>query len=75
MPSTPGRLTGLPKVEEVKALRSFHGMRIAAKVGEDLPRVAGIVTLMHSDQAVLSEDIQSIRELQLSGFYEIDPGD
>jgi biotin carboxylase len=74
IPGAPGRLTGLPKLEAVKALRSFNRMRIGARLGEPLPRVAGIVTLMHSDQTVLAEDIKTIRELQSSGFYQIEDG-
>jgi len=75
IPGRPGKLAGLPRLTEVRSLRSFNRMSIGAKLGEALPRVAGIATLMHSDQSVISEDIKTIRELQLSGFYEIDPGD
>jgi biotin carboxylase len=72
IPGRHGRLMSLPRLEEIRALRSFDAMRIGAKFGERVPRVAGIVTLMHMDQAVVSGDIKTIRAMQSDGFYEID---
>jgi biotin carboxylase len=72
IPGRPGRLAALPRLAEISALRSFNRMRIGAKPGEMLPRVAGIVTLIHPDHKVILEDIERVRELQSSGFYEIE---
>jgi biotin carboxylase len=73
IPGRSGKLTGLPKLSEIKALRSFSRMSIGAKVGEALPRVVGMVTLIHPDEDVLLQDMANVRALQLNGFYQIEP--
>jgi hypothetical protein len=73
IPGKTGRLKSLPRVDEIRALRSFQRMSIGAKVGEPLGRVAGAVTLVHPDRAVILEEIQALRELQDHGFYEVGP--
>jgi hypothetical protein len=71
MPGRAGRLAALPRLAEIQSLASFHKMSIGAKVGEDLPRVAGAVTLVHPDQAVLRQDIENLRAMQENGFYQV----
>jgi hypothetical protein len=75
IPRMSGRLAALPRLGEIRELRSFNHMRIGATLGQRLPRVAGIVTLIHPDRAVISEDRETVRELQSSGFYEIENSD
>lgn len=72
MPRREGRLLALPRIDEIRSLRSFHGMSVGAAIGKPAPRVAGMVTLIHPDPNVIAEDIGAIRDLEINGLYEID---
>lgn len=74
MPRREGRLLAVPRLDEIRGLRSFHRVSVGAAMGEPAPRVAGLVTLIHRDPDMIAEDIRAIRVLEDNGLYEIDKG-
>ena len=73
MPETTGILRGAPRLAEVEALESVVEMHVGLEPGEPVPRVAGVVTLLHDDPSVIERDLRHIRELERSGLYDIEP--
>lgn len=73
MPAGSGTLKALRGLEEIEQLLSFFDMQVGAADGQPVPRVAGVVTLIHPDPAVLDQDLRRIRHLEQNGLYEIEP--
>ncbi len=74
IPRQQGRLHGVRRLDEIRALRSFHRLSVGARVGRPVPRVVGAVTLVHEDAEVIELDLQRIRELEADGLYDIRGG-
>lgn len=76
-----GRLRGLPRLKDVYVLRSFHAMQLGVQPGGRIERTTnffthpGKVDLMHADQEVLLGDMQAIRDMEATGFYDIKEDD
>jgi hypothetical protein len=75
MPRKRGRLLGVPKLGEIRGLPSFHKASVGATIGEPAPRVAGLVTLIHSDPDVVADDVRTLRALGDRGLFEIEETD
>ena len=72
IPPCKGVLQATPGLAEIERLPSLQRVSISAKVGQPVPRVAGIVTLIHPEREVLGADLRRIRELVANGLFEID---
>jgi hypothetical protein len=55
----------------LQRLPTLYDFSISAKPGDFLDRVAGRVTLVHSDLVAIQRDIATIRQLQSHGFFEL----
>jgi hypothetical protein len=71
MPKQSGRLRRLPDLAPIRALNSCHAVDWHAPVDQSLPRVPGSVTLIHQDQGQLARDLQTLREIETNGFYQL----
>jgi len=75
---TEGKLKGLPRLEEVKKLKSFFQLDLLVKVGDRLKRTVDCITrpgsirLCHKDKIQVEEDFLRIEQMQLENFYEIE---
>lgn len=73
-----GTLRALPRLDEVRGLRSFHELKLFTKPGEPIARttdimtVPGVVDLIHVDGAVIEEDYATLRGWERDGFYDVD---
>jgi biotin carboxylase len=70
-PRKPGRLVRLLGMDILQRLPTLYDFSISAKPGDFLDRVAGRVTLVHSDLVAIQRDIATIRQLQSHGFFEL----
>jgi biotin carboxylase len=72
-----GTLTGLPRLDDVRALRSFFQVGSYVKIGGNLQRTIdlftcpGFVDLIHEDPAVIHDDYQRIRAWEAADFYQV----
>lgn len=66
-----GRLNGLRRLAEVEALASFREHYYLADAGKPVPRVAGVVALIHSQREQVVADTKTIRRLEQEGMYDI----
>jgi biotin carboxylase len=73
MPPNPGRLRGLPGLQEIEALESLHDLEVADRPGERVLRVIGWVALIHREKAVVDRNLAELRQLEAGGLYDIDP--
>ena len=71
-PPCGGRLKGLPRLPELRALESLYRMSVSATIGEPVPPVAGIVTLLHPDEKTVEADRARTRELETDGLYDVE---
>jgi hypothetical protein len=74
IPRLRGRLRGVHRLGEIRALPSFHRLSVSAREGRPVPRVVGAVTLVHQDADVIESDLRRIRELETNGLYDIREG-
>jgi biotin carboxylase len=72
-----GTLLSYPRLEEVKALESFHQAKISVNAGQEIRRsvndftVPMLVDLAHPVQDVVLRDYATVRYLDGEGFYDI----
>lgn len=72
-----GTLVGLPRIEDIRSLRSFRDLYMSVKIGGrvqgtiDFLTVPGYVDLLHADPDVIARDRAKIRELENTDFYQI----
>jgi biotin carboxylase len=69
-PGLNGRVRAFKNLPEIKALPSFHGLHMDARLGQPPPRFLGLVILLHRERAIIEQDLRRIRELEEDGFYE-----
>ena len=73
-----GRLRALPKLEQLRALESFHAILSRVTVGGPIKKTVGdfsypmLVHLLHESPGALHRDYATARWLDGEGFYEID---
>jgi len=72
-----GRVTGLPRLDEVRALRSFFQIALSIHVGDqaartiDMMTCPGFIDLVHEDPRVIEQDYLRIRAWEADNFYEL----
>lgn len=72
-----GTLRGYGRLDDVRALRSFHKIELFIAPGSpiakttDLMTVPGFIDLIHVDPAVVEADHAQIRAWELADFYDI----
>ena len=72
-----GTVTGIPGEARLRALRSFHQMRLRVKPGSTMVKTTnyftapGFLSLAHPDPAVPEEDYAFIREFEKTGLFEL----
>ncbi len=72
-----GVIESMPKIDEIKKLRSFIEMKLKVKAGDVVPRTTDIFTcpmyvfLAHEDFKVLQSDIDAIREMEKGGLFQL----
>jgi biotin carboxylase len=71
IPPAAGILRGAPRLAEIETLASFVEMQAGIEPGAPAPRVAGVVTLIHADPAVVARDVERIRHLERNGLFDI----
>ncbi len=71
-PHTRGRLARLHGLEEIQRLPTLHSMSVSAKPGDELGRVAGLVTLIDEDINAIERDIAVIHDLETKGIFEVE---
>jgi hypothetical protein len=73
-----GVLRGYPKLDELRALPSFHNTLTRVRPGDRVHRTVNdftypmLVHLLHPSKAVLLRDYATARYLDGEGFYAID---
>jgi len=73
-----GKLISLPKLEEVKKLKSFFQLDLLVKPGERIKKTVdcitrpGSVRLAHKDKIQVEADFLRLEEMQKEGFYVIE---
>ncbi|MFE7609734.1 ATP-grasp domain-containing protein [Streptomyces celluloflavus] len=73
----PGTLLGYPRLDEVKALESFHEVKMAVAPGERVHRTVNdftiplLINLAHPVQDVVLRDFGTVRYLDGEGFYDL----
>ena len=72
MPGRLGILKRLGSLAVIEDLPSVREVVIGVREGQPLPRVAGVVTLIHEDRAVIQRDLRRIRDFETGGLYDID---
>lgn len=72
VPSAPGTLVALPRLGDIERLPSFREMSVRPRFGEPVPRVLGVVTLVHDRADVLRADLEALKRLEGDGFYVTD---
>jgi hypothetical protein len=70
-PKRQGRLSRLCGLDEIRRLPTLHSMSVGVKPGEQLSRVAGLVTLIDEDIQAIERDISVIRALEHEGIFEV----
>ncbi len=73
LPQRRGILRGAPRLAEIEALESAREVHVGLEPGQPAPRVAGVVTLLHDDPAVVARDTATIRHLERNGLFDITP--
>jgi hypothetical protein len=74
VPPQGGRLVALPRLAEVELLASFHQMSVRPRFGAPVPRVLGVVTLVHESADALGRDVEALKAMEQDGFYVTDGG-
>ncbi|MCL3997199.1 ATP-grasp domain-containing protein [Streptomyces lavenduligriseus] len=76
-----GTLRGYPYLERLRALESFHELRLAVSPGQRIRRTVddlsypAIVVLLHDSEETVLRDANTIRYLDGPSFYDVaDPG-
>lgn len=69
-PRSSGRLDGLNRLGEIRALTSFHEMDIDAGPRNPAPQCVGLVVLIHPDLRVVQDDLYRLRDIEGNGFYQ-----
>jgi len=73
-----GKLKGFPRLDEVKRLKSFFQLDLMVKPGEMLKKTVdcitrpGSVRLCHKDKEQVEKDFNTIRDMELDGFYQVE---
>ena len=67
-----GVLKAVPRRGELEALVTHYDSRVSARPGRPVPRVAGIVTLLHEDRTLVEADLERIHELEANGLFEVE---
>ena len=76
-----GKLAGYPKLDQLKAMDSFHEALIFAKPGGKVPETTNdwtfpmLVHFVHEVQSNVRRDYGTARYLDGEGFYELAPDD
>ena len=74
-----GVLSQYRGIEEIQRLESFHALATPVKPGQDIALTVDdltypvIVTLLHDLEEVVQRDLNTIRHLDGTGFYVLDP--
>lgn len=74
-----GRVRSWPLADQIRALRSFHDLKLAVSPGKEIHKTIdlftepGYVVLIHEDMAVIRRDCELIRRLEANGFYDVEP--
>lgn len=75
----PGTLAGYPKLDQLRALESYHDALVRVRPGEPIHRTINdftypmLVHLLNSSKATLLRDYATARYLDGDGFYDITP--
>ena len=73
---SPGQIKSLPGVDVIRALPSFVHMELHCQAGQFQDRTVdcftrpGAVQLVHEDEAQVDQDYETIRALEVEGFFE-----
>ncbi len=70
-PQRPGTLVRTKHVQDLRALGTLHSLSITTQPGDQLKRVAGLVTLVSDDIHAIYRDIDTIRGLESNGIFEV----
>ena len=71
MPPHPGQLTRVRGLDIIEQLPTLHSMSVRAKPGDQVGRVAGMVTLVAEDIHAIERDIRTIRDVERRGLFEV----
>jgi biotin carboxylase len=71
-PRRQGRLRRVHGLEAIRRLPTFYSLSMGAKPGDQLSRVAGLVTLIDEEIQAIQRDIEVIRELERDGIFEVE---
>ncbi|WP_338898161.1 ATP-grasp domain-containing protein [Streptomyces sp. TG1A-60] len=72
-----GKLVGLPKMADLRALESFHDVLLKVRPGEEISRTVNdltypmLVHLLHEVEGVVTHDYMTARYLDGEGFYDV----
>ncbi|MBB1253542.1 ATP-grasp domain-containing protein [Streptomyces alkaliterrae] len=72
-----GKLLDYPKLDELRALESFHDVLLKVRPGEELSRTVNdltypmLVHLVHEVEGVVTHDYMTARHLDGEGFYHV----
>ncbi|WP_175407870.1 ATP-grasp domain-containing protein [Streptomyces sp. TRM64462] len=72
-----GKLTGYPRMDELRALESFHDVLVKVAPGDEIHRTVNdltyplLVHLLHEVEGVVAHDYMTARYLDGKGFYDV----
>jgi biotin carboxylase len=72
IPRRRGKLLETRYVPELRQLPTLHSLSVATQPGDELKRVAGIVTLMGSDEDAIQRDLRRIRTFEMEGMFVVE---
>lgn len=73
-----GRIEAIPGLDQIQMLESYVGAKLRVSVGDYLKQTVdifsspGVVFLAHAEQVQILADIESIRSLEDSGFFNLE---
>lgn len=70
-----GRVTRIRYQDEITKLKTLYRFSLGVRPGDMLPRVPGMITLVHKDLNAITRDISQIRVWESSGLFEIESAD
>jgi hypothetical protein len=71
IPPRQGRLKCTHGLDQIAQLPTLHSMSVAHRQGEELKRVAGLITLVGDNRQAIERDIDVIRSLEREGMFEV----
>ncbi|MEU6662616.1 ATP-grasp domain-containing protein [Streptomyces sp. NPDC046821] len=72
-----GKLAGYPKLDDLRALESFHDVLLKVRPGDEISRTVNDITypmlvhLLHEVEGVVTHDYMTARHLDGEGFYDV----